>query len=76
MQFFTAKVNFYDVDLNRIVTDHLVIGAHNFTEAMDQIEQYYGNDLADVALKLINSEHGFAMISKQIYETVNREADI
>lgn len=76
MQFYTAEVNFYDVDLNHIVTNYLVIGAHNFTDAMDQIEQYYGNDLADVTLKLINPEHGFAIVSEQIYETINEEADI
>ena len=76
MQFYTAEVSFYDVDLNHIVTNYLVMGAHNFTDAMDQIEQYYGDDLADVALKLINPDHGFAIVSEQICDTIDREADI
>ena len=76
MQFYTAEVNFYDADLNDIETDYLAIGANGFSGAMEQITEYYGDDITEVTLKVVNYEHGFAIVSKETYETINKEANI
>ena len=76
MQFYTARIHFYNETTEQIDTDFMALSAKSFGDAATQIEDYYGDDLEDIELSIINPDHGFIIIDEDMYKDINERADI
>lgn len=76
MQFYTAKIRFFNENTMQIDTDFMALSGKSFSDATAQIENYYGEDLEGVEITIVNSDHGFIIINEDLYKNINREADI
>ena len=71
-----AKVDWYNEyeedAAQRIKTDYIVLtSVTSFSKAIEEIEEYYGQDLVKVELELI--EGPFLTIDKDTYERIAKE---
>ena len=77
MKLFVAKVIWYCDGEDGPITDHLVIAGDSFADIMDQLEGYYGEDIDNVHLKLINPENPFVRLpDEQTYEAIKERGEI
>lgn len=77
MKLFVAKVIWYCDGEDGPITDHLVIAGEDFSDVMKQLEEYYGEDIDNVHLKLINPENPFVRLpDKQTYEAIKERSEI
>ena len=71
-----AKVDWYDEceedAAQRTRTDYIVLTSiASFSKAIEEIEEYYGQDLIKVELELI--EGPFLIVDKDVYERIAKE---
>lgn len=76
MQFYTAKIKFFNEDTMETDTDFMALSGKSFGDVAAQIENYYGEDLDSVEIIIINPDHGFIIINEDIYKDINKETDI
>ena len=77
MKLFVAKVIWYCDGEDGPQTDYLVIAGDSFADIMDQLEGYYGDDIDNVHLEIINPEHPFVRLSdEQTYEAIKERGEI
>ena len=77
MKLFVAKVIWYCDGEDGPQTDYLVIAGDDFTDALRQLENYYGEDIDNVHLKLINPENPFVRLpDEQTYEAIKERGEI
>ena len=71
MKLFVAKVIWYCDGEDGPQTDYLVVAGDDFTDALRELENYYGEDIDNVHLKLINPENPFVRLpDEQTYEAI------
>lgn len=77
MKLYVAKVMWYCEGEDSPLTDHLVIAGEGFTDVMEQLEDYYGDDIDNVHLELINHERPFVRLpDEQTYEAIKEKGEI
>ena len=77
MKLFVAKVIWYCDGEDKPTTDHLVVTGDDFTGALSELEKYYGEDIDNVYLEVINPEHPFVRLpDEQTYETIKERGEI
>ena len=77
MKLFVAKVIWYCDGENGPITDHLVIAGEDFSDVMKQLEEYYGEDIDNVHLELINPENPFVRLpDEQTYEAIKERGEV
>ena len=76
MKLYVAKVVWYCEGEDGPITDYLVIAGESFTDIMEQLEDYYGDDIDNVHLEIINPEHPFVRLpDEQTYEAIKEESE-
>ena len=79
MKFYVAKVIWYckgEDAPDGAITDYLAITGENFTDIMSQLEDYYGDDIDNIHLELVNPEQGFVRLpNEQTYEAIKEESE-
>ena len=76
MKLYVAKVVSYCEGEDGPITDYLVIAGESFTDIMEQLEDYYGDDIDNIHLDLVNPEQGFVRLSnEQTYEAIKEESE-
>ena len=71
MKSYLAKVNYYDSIGDDIVQDCLTIAGSTFADAIKTIEDYYGDDLEDIFIEIVNSEYPFAILpNEETYDAI------
>ena len=77
MKLFVAKVVWYCDGENGPITDHLVIAGEDFSDVMKQLEEYYGEDIDNVHLEIINPENPFVRLpDEQTYEAIKERGEV
>ena len=78
MKFYVAKVIWYcEGEGDGPITDYLAITGENFTDVMSQLEDYYGDDIDNIHLELINPENPFVRLpDEQTYEAIKERGEI
>ena len=77
MKLFVAKVIWYCDGENGPITDHLVIAGEDFSDVMKQLEEYYGEDIDNIHLELINPENPFVRLpDEQTYEAIKERGEV
>ena len=80
MKLYVAKVVWYcqgEDSPDGAITDHLVIAGEGFTDIMEQLEDYYGEDIDNIHLELINPENPFVRLpDEQTYEAIKERGEI
>ena len=77
MKLFVAKVIWYCDGEDGPQTDYLVIAGDSFADIMDQLEGYYGDDIDNVHLEIINPENPFVRLpDEQTYEAIKERGEI
>lgn len=77
MKLFVAKVVWYCDGEDGPQTDYLVVAGDDFTDALKELENYYGEDMDNVHLEVINPEHPFVRLpDKQTYEAIKERGEI
>ena len=77
MKLFVTKVIWYCDGEDGPITDHLVIAGDSFADIMDQLEGYYGDDIDNVHLEIINPENPFVRLpDEQTYEAIKERGEI
>ena len=77
MKLYVAKVIWYCEGEDGPITDYLVIAGESFTDIMEQLEDYYGDDIDNVHLEVINPEHPFVRLpDEQAYEAIKERGEI
>ena len=77
MKFYLAKVSYYDQINEDLKQDCLVIAGTSMPDAIKSIEDYYGDDLEDVFIEIINREYPFVILpGEKIYNTIRNEGVI
>ena len=79
MKLYVAKVVWYcegEDSPDGSITDYLVITGESFTDVMSQLEDYYGDDIDNIHLELVNPEQGFVRLpNEQTYEAIKEESE-
>ena len=79
MKLFVAKVIWYcngEYSPDCSITDYLVITGESFTDVMSQLEDFYGDDIDNIHLELVNPEQGFVRLpNEQTYEAIKEESE-
>lgn len=79
MKLYVAKVIWYcegEDSPDGSITDYLVITGESFTDVMSQLEDYYGDDIDNIHLELVNPEQGFVRLpNEQTYEAIKEESE-
>ena len=79
MKLYVAKVVWYCEGENDggPITDHLVVAGEGFVDVMEQLEDYYGDDIDNVHLELINHERPLVRLpDEQTYEAIKERGEI
>lgn len=77
MKLFVAKVIWYCEGEDGPQTDHFVVTGDDFADALSELEKYYGEDIDNVYLEVINPEHPFVRLSdEQTYEAIKERGEI
>ena len=77
MKLYVAKVVWYCEGEDGPLTDHLVVAGETFADAMDTLEDYYGEDIDNVHLELINHERPLVRLpDEQTYEAIKERGEI
>ena len=77
MKLFVAKVIWYCDGEDGPQTDYLVVAGDDFTDALRELENYYGEDMDNVHLEVINPEHPFVHLpDEQTYEAIKERGEI
>ena len=77
MKLFVAKVVWYCDGEDGPQTDYLVVAGDDFTDALRELENYYGEDMDNVHLELINHERPLVRLSdEQIYEAIKERGEV
>lgn len=77
MKLYVANVIWYCEGEDGPITDHLVIAGEGFTDVMEQLEDYYGEDIDNVHLELINHERPLVRLpDEQTYEAIRERGEI
>lgn len=78
MKLYMAKVIWYCEGEDGPITDHLVIAGENFTDVMEQLEDYYdSNDVDNIYLNLINHERPLVRLpDEQTYEAIKERGEV
>ena len=83
MKLFVAKVVWYCDGEDGPQTDYLVVAGDDFTDALRELENYYGEDIPAfvmdflVHLEVINPEHPFVRLpDEQTYEAIKERGEI
>ena len=56
MYLFIGEVTYYDEDECAEISKKVVVRAHNFVEAVQQIENWYGNELSSLNLTSVEDQ--------------------
>ena len=80
MKLYVAKVIWYckgEDSPDGSITDYLVIVGESFTDIMEQLEDYYGDDIDNVHLEAINHEHPFVRLpDEHTYKAIKERGEI
>ena len=77
MKLFVAKVVWYCEGEDGPITDHLVIAGENFADASEQLEDYYGEDIDNVHIELINHRRPLVRLpDEETYEAIKERGEI
>lgn len=77
MKLYVAKVIWYCEGEDGPQTDYLVVAGESLTNIMDQLEDYYGEDIDNVHLELINHERPLVRLpDEQAYEAIKERGEI
>ena len=77
MKLYVAKVIWYCEGEDGPQTDHLVVAGETFADVMDTLEDYYGEDIDNVHIELINHERPLVRLpDKQTYEAIKERGEI
>ena len=77
MKLFVAKVVWYCDGEDGPQTDYLVVAGDDFTDALKELENYYGEDIDNIHLELINPENPFVRLpDEQTYEAIKERGEI
>lgn len=77
MKLYVTSVIWYCEGEDGPITDHLVIAGEGFTDVMEQLEEYYGEDIDNVHLELINHERPLVRLpDEQTYEAIKERGEI
>ena len=63
---FVARVSYYNEIDETIDKDCIAVSGTSFTDATKKVEEYYGDVLEDMSIKLIESEHDILNITEEI----------
>ena len=77
MKLYVAKVVWYCEGEDGTITDYLVIAGESFTDIMEHLEDYYGDDIDNIHLEIINPENPFVRLpDEQTYEAIKERGEI
>lgn len=77
MKLYVAKVIWYCEGEDGPITDYLVIAGESFVDVMGTLEDYYGEDIDNVHLELINHERPLVRLpDEQTYEAIKERGEI
>jgi hypothetical protein len=77
MKLFVAKVMWYCEGEDGPLTDYLVVAGESFADAMDQLEDYYKEDIDNIHLEIINPENPFVRLpDEQTYEAIKERGEV
>lgn len=77
MKLYVAKVVWYCEGEDGPITDYIVVSGESFADAMDILEEYYGEDIDNVHLELINHEHPLVRLPDEAtYEAIKERGEI
>lgn len=77
MKLYVAKVVWCCEGEDNPITDRLVITGENFTDIMSQLEDYYGEDIDNVYLEVINPERPLVRLpDEEIYEAIKERGEV
>jgi hypothetical protein len=77
MKLYVTSVVWYCEGEDGPMTDHLVIAGEGFTDVMEQLEDYYGEDIDNVHLELINHERPLVRLpDEKTYEAIKERGEI
>lgn len=77
MKLYATKVVWYCEGEEGPITDHLIIAGENFADVMEQLEDYYGDDIDNVHIELINHERPLVRLpDEQTYEAIRERGEI
>ena len=77
MKLYVAKVVWYCEGEDGPITDYLVVAGDDFTDALREVENYYGEDMDNVHLELINHERPLVRLpDEQIYEAIKERGEV
>ena len=73
MQFFVAKVTWYDpANHQGPATDNIAIAAESHSSVAAQIETYFGEGIETVEITLLNPDRPLVLIDDKTYEGLIR----
>ena len=76
MKLYVAKVIWYCEDKEGLITDYLVIAGEGFMDIMERLDDYYGDDIDNVHLELINNENSYVLLpDEQTYEAIKERGE-
>ena len=76
MKLFVAKIVWYYEGGDGPQIDYLVVADDDFTDALRELENYYGEDIDNVHLEVINHEHPFVRLpDEQTYEAIKERGE-
>ena len=77
MKLFVSKIIWYCDGEDGPQTDYLVVAGDDFTDALRELENYYGEDIDNVHLELINHERPLVRLpDEQTYEAIKERGEI
>lgn len=77
MKLYVAKVVWYCEGEDGPLTDYLVVAGEDFADAMGQLVEYYGDDIDNVHLELINNENPYVRLpDEQTYEAIKERGEV
>ena len=77
MKLFVAKIIWYCEGEDSPITDYLVVAGDDFTEALRELENYYGEDIDNIYLEVINPERPLVCLpDEEIYEAIKGRGEV
>lgn len=78
MKFYVAKIVYYYNECQEdMSTDYVCVTGKNFSDAMKNVANYYGETLDTVELKLINNEHPLIVLPDYAtYEIIRKDGSL
>ena len=70
MELYIVTVKYQDIDMAKPETDFVVVYANSFTEAVEQVEQYYGSVIVDMKIDGDFEPGTLLKIPERFFDTV------